>query len=479
MKKTFKIVYSALFFAVCAAPLALMPFVQSNAEIEKKALAEMPSLVSDGKLNNDFSDQFESWYNDRLPLRSQLLSAANFVKSGLLTSPSSNVITGSDGWIFFETDKLDYMNTNALPESRIRATAVTLSLIEENVTSRGGSFTFVPMPNKASVYSEHFPSCYTKERLNNLNRICRELDGLGVNYVDMLGLMTENKSMGLYHKRDSHWNYLGALLGYNAIMDSLAHPHKTYDNASYSYEKTWRGDLDKLLYPSGGFMDWQYNFDIDFDEFMFTFPAGVEDTQAQLEIFMSDKEENDTRISTKQLEGDASGRLYMVRDSFGRALLPFMIDNYASAMFVRTDCPELTTVADGTDMVYEIVERNLANVTATAPFMFAPERNAVTSGEAAPQLEEVTVSDEGYGVRIYGTLPEDFDGSRVYVRLTNGPEEKVFEAFPIFERKLIGRDSDENGFSMILSPSEELSGEYTVSVIAGGMEYPTGKTLTK
>ena len=151
MKKTFKIVYSALFFAVCAAPLALMPFVQSNAEIEKKALAEMPSLVSDGKLNNDFSDQFESWYNDRLPLRSQLLSAANFVKSGLLTSPSSNVITGSDGWIFFETDKLDYMNTNALPESRIRATAVTLSLIEENVTSRGGSFTFVPMPNKASV----------------------------------------------------------------------------------------------------------------------------------------------------------------------------------------------------------------------------------------------------------------------------------------------------------------------------------------
>ena len=98
MKKAFKIAYAALFFAVCATPLALMPFVKSNAEIEKKALTEMPSFVSDGKINTDFSTQFESWFNDRLPLRSQLLSAANLVKGELLSSPSSNVISGSDGY---------------------------------------------------------------------------------------------------------------------------------------------------------------------------------------------------------------------------------------------------------------------------------------------------------------------------------------------------------------------------------------------
>ena len=469
MKKAFKIAYSALFFAVCAAPLALMPFVSNSENIEKKALAEMPSFISDGKLNTDFSVQFESWFNDRLPLRPQLLSAANLVKGELLMSPSSNVISGSDGWIFFDTDKQDYMNTNAMTENQIRSVAVTLSLIQENVTAKGGRFTFVPMPNKASVYDEYFPFCYSKSRVNNYSRIAQALKETGVNYVDMLALMREKKSEGLYHKRDSHWNYLGTLYGYNAIMDSLGRPHKTYDGVSYNYVKDWRGDLDKLLYPSGGFMDYQYHFDIEYEPFMFTIPAGAADEEEQLAIFMSDKEENDSRIAATNL-GDADNKkLYMVRDSFGRALLPFMIDNYEKTMFVRSDCPELSLVGEGGDMVYEIVERNFTNLISTAPFMFAPERESLPAEQAEGGTIETVCSDEGYAVRVYGALPDDLpagDG-RMYVKLSGSGGEHIFEAFPIYEKKLLEGDR-KNGFSLMIDPSMELSGEFEVSVYAGG-----------
>ena len=469
MKKAFKVAYAALFFAVCATPLALMPFVKSNAEIEKKALTEMPAFISDGKINTDFSTQFESWFNDRLPLRSELLSAANLVKSELLTSPSSNVITGSDGWIFFDTDKMDYMDTNAMTENQIRSIAVTLSLIQENVRAKDGRFTFIPMPNKASVYDDKFPACYNKADENNYSRLCKELDSLGVNYVDMLKLMKENKDQGIYQKRDSHWNYLGALYGYNAIMDSLGRAHKTYDGVSYKYEKDWRGDLDKLLYPSGGFMDYQYHFDIEYQPFRFTAPVGVTDTQAQLENFMSDKEEGDSRIGTANMGQADNTRLYMVRDSFGRALLPFMIDNYKNAMFVRTDCPELAQVAAGGDMVYEIVERNLINTISTAPFMFAPERGSVPSNVTDGGTLETVCSDEGYAVRIYGALPDDLpagDG-RMYVKLTGSTGERIFEAFPIYEKKYLKGDG-KNGFSLMLDPSLDLSGDFDVTVDAGG-----------
>ena len=469
MKKAFKIAYAALFLAVCATPLALMPFVQSNAEIEKKALTEMPAFVKDGKINTDFSTQFESWFNDRLPLRSELLSAANLVKGELLTSPSSNVISGSDGWIFFDTDKLDYMDTNALTDNQIRSIAVTLSLIQENVKGKQGSFTFVPMPNKAGVYDEYFPSCYRKADENNYSRLCAQLNDLGVNYVDMLKLMREHKDVGIYHKRDSHWNYLGALIGYNAIMDSLGKPHKTYDGASYKYEKDWRGDLDKLLYPSGGFMDYQYHFNIEYQPFRFTAPVGVGDVQSQLETFMSDKEENDSRIGTASMGTVDNARLYMVRDSFGRALLPFMIDNYKNAMFVRTDCPELPQVAQGADMVYEIVERNFQNLIATAPFMFAPERDSVPADAADGGMIETTCSDEGYAIRVYGALPDDLpvgDG-RMYVKLSGGNGDHIFEAFPIYEKKLL-KGEGRNGFSMMIDPSLGMSGEFEVTVYAGG-----------
>ena len=486
MKKAAKIIYAAIFFGICAVPLAAMPFVKSNAEIEKKELTPMPALVKDGSINTDFSTQFESWFNDRLPFRSQLLSGANLVKGEILTSPSSNVIPGKDGWLFFEGCKADFMNTNAMTELKLRQTAVTLSLIQENVKAKDGRFLFVPMPNKETVYGEYMPDCYIRASGNNLSRLSLYLDEQGVNYLDMTSLMKQNKQQGIYHKRDTHWNYLGALIGYRGIMDAIGKEHKSYEGAAYTLSKDWRADLDKLLYPSGGFMDWQYHFDISWDEFEFAIPAGIDDVKAQLDIFMSDKEENDLRISTVKTEpGDEDSRLYMVRDSFGRALLPFMIDNYDRAMFVRTTSPELSMVAQGADMIYEIVERNLANLTVKAPFMFAPERQGIAASGAGSELTDAVAEDAGYGFRIYGILPDDaYDSTaRVYVKLSREGESHIFEAFPIVEKDLLKEnvrngatykadiDKSENGFSLFVDPKAGLSGSYDIAVIAGGKEY--------
>lgn len=471
MKKIAMILYSAAFFGMCCIPLVAMPFAKGSGEIEKKTLSEKPSVVEKGKLNPYFSEEFDKWYNERLPFRTQLLTAANFIKSECLHSPSANVITGSDGWLFYESTADDFMDTNPLTEQELKNIAVTLSLIQENVNDKGGNFTFAAMPDKNTVYGEYMPKCYKKSEENNLTRLYSVLDGYGVHYVNMRKLMIENKELGLYHKRDTHWNYLGALLGYNAIMDSLGKEHKTYEASEYIIKNNWQGDLDKLLYPNGGFLDEQYYFDIEYDDFRFTMPVGVTDTKAQLENFMSDKEENDNRFRTvKTLPADGS-KLYMVRDSFGRALLPFMIDNYDTAMFVRTNCPEMTMAGPGTDMIYEIVERNLPDLIKTAPFMTAPKRDIYAVEEKSFDGNKVYTSNEAYGYRIYGKLDEDFlsDDGRIYVHLENSEHSYTFEAFPILETKLMGTEADgcDHGFSMILDSSAVEQGEYSVSLISG------------
>ena len=73
----------------------------------------------------------------------------------------------------------------------------------------------------------------------------------------------------VYHRRDSHWNYLGALIGSSAILDSLGRDHENWLDAPCTVERTWRGDLDKLLYPAGGTLDDQYVFDVRFSDFRF------------------------------------------------------------------------------------------------------------------------------------------------------------------------------------------------------------------
>ena len=473
--KKIKIIYILLIVIICFLPLILMPFVKNDAEIEKRELTKLPVYYDEGKFNINFSTEFESWFNDRLPLRAFLLSASNFIKSEVLKAPSSNVLVGNDGWLFYDTEKADYINSNAMTEDQINSVAVTLSLIEESVNQKSGDFTFVAMPNKASVYEEHMPSSLRKSEENNLTRINKALDKYDVTHVDMLKVMRDNKEKGIYHKRDSHWNYQGALIGYNAIMDSLGKEHKTYSDATYKVEKTWRADLDKLLYPVGGFMDDQYIYDIQYAPFRFEgVRGGSNDSKAQLENFMSDKEQGDDNIKSINTTIKDGKKLFMARDSFGRATLPFFIDNYAQANFKRTDNPDINSIDKNTDFIYEIVERNLHRVIATAPFMYTPIRENIelSNIESSGDVLKSGFKDEGYAYRVYGELDEltDMKDSRIYVELKNDSGTIVYEAFPIHENKLLETEGTK-GYSMFINSKDGLKGEYIVRVIIGDKSY--------
>lgn len=483
MKKVTKIIYSALFFGMCATPLVMLPFSKNSGELEKKELAKMPSVIKDGSVNKDFSEEFEGWFNDNLPMRSQLLTGANFVKSNIFKSPSGNVIVGKDGWLFYESTVPDFMNTNAMSEHDLKSIVVTLSLLQENVESKGGKFLFAPTPNKNSIYGEYMPVFYTKAKDNNLSRLYEYLEQSDVNYVNLKQFLIEKKDMMIYHTDDTHWTNLGALLSYNEMMNSLDREHKTYDGVSYKITDDWRGDLDKLLYPAYNASCCQYEFDIDYDEFSFVMPAGVTDTKAQLDNFMSDKEDGDNRFKTSRKDKDTGRNLYMVRDSFGRALLPFMIDNYDTAMFVRTICPEMNMVQENTDMIYEIVERNLCNLIKTAPFMMSPQRADIEASKVVESDKNyMLASDEGYAYRIYGTIDESMvsEDTRVYVKLESEDNEYIFEAFPVYEEELLKNEDTKSkaGYSMMFNSSEIKEGTYEVSVISGNNSSGIIKEIT-
>ncbi len=474
MKKGFKICYTVVFFLLLCLPMALMPFLKSSAKIEKRELAKLPPYLKEGRLNLDFSDGFESWINDRLPLRSQLLTCANAVKGELLHADTSNVIVGKQGWLFYSVEREDFMDTNPLTDAQIRAAAVTLSLMEENVTARGGRFTFVPAPNKSSVYGEYMPASFRPAEESNLTRLSAALRAEGVTFTDLRAVLTAAKAETVYHRRDSHWNYRGALIGYNAIMDSLGREHDRHENAPYTVEKTWRGDLDKLLYPAGGVMDEQVVYDIRHAPFRFTYPLGFADTKAGLENFMSDREDRDNLIRTQNLQRKDGSTLFMARDSFGRALLPYMIDCYENAAFQRTDRPNLTALAEGTDVVYEIAERNLRRVIETAPFMYAPEREGISvEGKQDGGNIDGRFEQQSYGLQLYGALPEVPGDGRVYLRLEQDGVVRTFEAFPIFEAKLLGSEGV-CGYSAFLSADLGLHGEYRVTVVTGSTVFQCG-----
>ena len=479
MKRAFLILYTVLFFLLLCLPAGLFPFFRNDAGLEKRAPAELPACLSDGKLNEQFSDGFESWVSEHLPLRARLLTAANAVRGELLQGQTANVIVGREGWLFFAGEAEDYLGTNALTDEQLRAMAVTLHLIQERTEQAGGRFIFAPVPNKSSVYPEYMPTRYRRAEESNLTRLQAILPDYGVSFTDLLSLLTARREEGVCHRRDSHWNNRGARYGADAILTGLGREHRIDWSASYTPVHTWRGDLDKLLLPAGGVPDEQIIYHTAHADFRFTYPQGVKNPKEQLATFMSDREERDELFSTKNEELSDGSSLLMVRDSFARALLPWMIDSYETATFRRMDRPDLSSLADGTDLVYEIAERNLSRVIGSAPFLYAPLREEIDPALKKPGEALSAVCDAAeYGFHLYGQLPEDADlgDGRIYLLLEQGDTRLCPEAFPILEKTLLATEGTK-GFSAYLSRDLGLSGAYTLTVLAGETAWPCGTVV--
>ncbi len=460
------IAYIVIFFSLCAVPLALWHFYENKDPIGKTELAEMPQLTDEnGSINTQFFSEFDCYFTDHLTFRSQLVTADDLIKSGLLGGNTANIIAGKNGFIFSNETVDDYVG-KTFSSRKIKNIALTVKLMEEKVKATGNNFVFTVAPNKNSVYPEYMPSRYVKASENNLSLLEKELADLEVNYADMKTMLSDIDEV-LYLKRDTHWNNLGALYGFNLLMDSLGKEHTDYNGANYTYKKSWQGDLDKMLYPSAASYDYQYYFDMSYDDIMFMMPVLGKDNAATVKELMSDSEKNDTLIKTRNMK--ATGQLLMIRDSFGRALLPFLLNNYRSTTITRSQPFAMTSLTQDsdTDVIYEIVERNLGNITKSAPLMEAVEcdKPKVSKTEKSKKNTIKTDKTDSF-IRIYGLLDEKYfnDDSRIFVTFTSKDDTHTYSAFPICETDLLQLDEESDyGYSMIL-PRDFPSGSYDISV---------------
>lgn len=463
-ENTFNIIYIVIFFAVCIAPLCLWAFLKNDTPIGNAELAPFPEVTDkDGKFNFSFFSQFDDYFTEHLPLRPQLVTADNYLKAELLGGNTSNVIQGKNGYIFSSETVDDYVGVTC-SQRKINNIARTVKLMQDKAEHTGNNFLFTVIPNKNSVYPQYMPSRYIKSETNDLSLLEKELKTLNVNYLDM-GEVLSSYGGELYLKRDTHWNGLGALYGANAIMDALGKEHNDHNGIGYTYVNDWRGDIDKLLYPAGGVCDGQYYFDVDLSGVTFLIPHLGEDNRETLEELMSDREKYDTMIKT--MYPQASGQLLMIRDSFCRAMLPFLIDNYRSATLTRSQPFAMNTLVEdsNTDVVYEIVERNVEMIVDSAPVMEAEETEVPESEKISAGKNTINVDKTQSFVKIYGVLDEKYfdDQSRIFVTCS-GKEEHTYEAFPICETELLKLDKNSDyGYSLILD-NRIPAGEYDVSV---------------
>ena len=223
------------------------------------------------------------------------------------------------------------------------------------------------------------------------------------------------QSETLYFKRDSHWDNKGALLAYNEVLNTLGKEHNDFSNATVTRRKDFVGDLSKMLYPASE--------EAEYNEYY-----GAEDFYS----YTTDtKSVEDTLIKTAN--PNARGTLYMYRDSFGNALVPFFASAYGSAVFTKAFPMNIAAdfAANKPDtFVMELVERNLSWLLTMPPMLPASELSYYRSAGMLQGKAEFTVNPCEYAAeytQISGTLNGVTLDSRAeyYVSVND----RVYEAY--------------------------------------------------
>lgn len=470
MNKTLRIVYILVFLVLCCTPLLIMPFVSPSGAVGKEDVAEKPSLIENGKVNENFGNEFDKWFTQQMPFRTEIITANNILSSDTLGKSANGVITGSDGWLFSEETVDDYIGV--MPSERgIHNIAETLRIMQDYVSNHNADFVFTVAPDKNSIYPEYMPKGYIRSDKNTLTELEKYLKDYNINYVSLKNELLKQKENGqyVYLKCDTHWNNLGALYGYNAIMSSLGKDYQTFSGIDYSVKNDWYGDISKMLYPSLPKSCMQYYFDIDLTNIRFLQPRSSLKNDELMEELMSDREQQDTVIRTMNTKG--KGSLYISRDSFGRAMLPFLTVNYRSAYITRYRSFNLTDidVKHYDDVIYEIVERNLATITDNSPMIFAPQVEKVIGNIIrSDENNKIKIKKEGNNIRVYGLLDKSKlnDTSRIYISIKDGKNEKYYEAFPICEKELLNlSEKSDYGFTALIENVEKSVKTEDISVI--------------
>lgn len=438
MKKLLSLLFAVLFLAMCLIPSLGLLLTGGSGAAANQVLAAKPALEKrNGSLNTAWLEDLSRYVNDRFSLRQEAVTLWARLNAALLhSSVTDQVILGRDGWLYYTPTLPDYARTAPLSTRELWCAARRLSLLQEYAEGQGGQFLFTIAPNKASLYPEQLPTLPRANAPSNAEALAEELARQGVHYLDLFAVF-RSQDETLYFPRDSHWTSRGAALAADAILSALGR-ESGYFAADFT-DARHTGDLYEMLCPAGKGTDSDLVYAPGF-----TFSANSTNADS-------------ITISTQSDRG--AGSLLMYRDSFGRALYPYLAEAYGEALFSRKNDYDPSALAPGGTLVIELVERNLRYLLDDAPTLPAAVRD-VSVADGAVQTDEILSfrlakgGPEGYTVLrgdLNGWTPDD--DSPIYVVTAQG----LFEAMPGVEE-----------FSLCL-PEEAVGGPIRVLFFADGV----------
>lgn len=354
MKKFASAVFCCLFFGICTFFSLGMLFSDSGEDEKRDALPQLflTEESSEGehsakRINHSFGTEYEEWLSENFAFRDPIADLFASLKMNGFGEGNDQVIVGKDDFLFFNDTTADYIGTSVMTDEEIALIAEALLRLSRLAEENGARFLFVMAPNKNTVYGEMLPDRYVKsEEASNADRLYEALRRLDVPYLDLRSVLIEAAEDELvYHKRDTHWNGVGARLAFEKMAAEFGVALPDLSGRGPITDTKFEGDLDALLFPGKTMYDTDitYNF-----EGLFVFTTAYSTPM-------------DLVISTRS---GGNGKLLMFRDSFANAWIPYAASTFRETRMERVTPYRTDAIVSWKPdfVVVEIAERNLSTL---------------------------------------------------------------------------------------------------------------------
>lgn len=352
-----KIILATFLIIICFSWLLwifLEKFVDTTNYENRERIAQ-PRLTLDGYAT--YSDDYESWFNDNIPFRNNLITLNTAIDFFIFNKSTNNrVIKGSDDWLFY-ADASDgdpigcYQGTNLLSEEELQNIAQNCMNQRDFLEEQGKEFVIFIAPNKERVYSEYMPDRYGEPAENY--RVLQVYDYLKENtdirIVYPYAEIMRAKAVGsnIYYKTDTHWNEIGGYVGAAALLEELGidMPDVLSDDVTISKVNNTAGDLANMLNLTKQLQNTDYVYSVE----------GYDNHQ------MECLEWDFYTVFSYQATNVDSRKIYVIRDSFSTAMSSYIGSQFSESYFRHVDTysyDDLTT-QDPDVVVYERVERKV------------------------------------------------------------------------------------------------------------------------
>jgi hypothetical protein len=321
-----------LFLLLISLPLAanLVGFDGGDQQAENRELAAMPTVEGTLKSVSEFPIGLAHWFDDHFGFRAALVRWYGESRLfGLGVSPSTAVVLGRDGWLFYADDggMQDYTNEQPLSNGELDLWHDSIVRANDWLKRRGVAYIFTIVPDKHVIYPEQVPASI--RQVNDISRTDQVFDALAesaVAAVDVRAALRLGKSQErLYHLTDTHWNDRGALIAYQQIIGAVrAQVPVAWTRADFNpVERSVNGmDLAGMM----GLTRVLREVDLRL----------VPRRQRQARVIEPAGAEASDELGrvVTEIPGSALPRAVVFRDSFASALAPFLSEHFSRVVYL-------------------------------------------------------------------------------------------------------------------------------------------------